>query len=160
MGRIKHYTNLKLRAGQYQNPEGGATGPQNLTAATSYYTSAVPCDGAQQVVFRFRSTDANNAGSFGGTLDNDPTCVTALGIGGSTGATLVNAGANKMNSVGGLSVIVRPSSGSMAHKFVQGLITAGASGHTAVVVDADVYYDIEADVVLADAQQSGLSVPA
>lgn len=159
-GFIKTYTNLKLKQSVYQNPETGAVGPQNLTASALYYTSCVPCRGAAQVVFRFRGTDTNNAGSFTANVSNGAAALASLAAGSASGVTLVNPGANTIRE-GGVSVVVRPTLGNvMGHDFAQGGITAGGSGHTGVVVDADVYYASDADATLAAHGQSGLTVPA
>lgn len=162
MGRIKTYTNLRLKAGAYGNPETGTLGPQGLTAATVYYTSAVPCRGASMVVFRWRGTDANSPVAFAATVCNEATMLRALSAGGSSNMTVVNPGGNRMDDGVGLSVMLKPSLPTpMGVDFVQGNITTHATNpHTGVVVDADVYYDGDADAALRENGQFNLTVPA
>ena len=70
MALSKRYANLKLKAGSFVNPETGSVGPQTLTAATTYSSSAVPCKGATMVVFKVLSTNANLPQSHAANVDN------------------------------------------------------------------------------------------
>jgi len=73
---------------------------------------------------------------------------------------LKGGGANDLR--GGLSVAITPQVGArFMHDFVQlSMLTHATLTHTGVVVDAEVYYDVDADVGVAAFGQSGLTVPA
>jgi hypothetical protein len=161
MAYFKKYSNLKMLAGSYPNVDAtGVVGPQTLNAATTYYTSPVPCKGAVAVEFRFTSTDNNAPVSFTAVVGNSRIMNRALVAGSTSGHTLINPGAVPNNE--GNSVIVRPSlPGPFVHDWIEGGITTHATlQHTAATVDAYVWYGSDADVALMDARQAGLTVPA
>ena len=161
MPMSKKYTNLKLKAASYVNPETGAVGPQTLNAATTYYSSAVPCKGAAMVVFRILGTNANAPQSTGAIVDNIATM--AAGLSASNGAmyNIKGGGANDLRG-NGLSVAVTPTVGKQFfHDFVSvNILTHATLTHIGVQVDVEVHYDIDSDVAVALYGQSGLTVPA
>jgi hypothetical protein len=74
---------------------------------------------------------------------------------------LYGGGAGTIDAPDGLSISFRPNGPDrFMHNFFQLGFVSNAAGHTAVVCDAEVYYDSDADVALSDYGQAGLTVPA
>jgi len=134
-------------------------GPQALASGT-WYSSAVPILGAKHVTFKLRGSDANAlVNTTGSVIGNDVTGTKALNS--SSLVSLYGGGANTIDAPDGLSISFRPTGPDrFMHSFFQLGFTSNAAGHTAVVCDAEVYYDSDADVALADYGQTGLTVPA
>lgn len=151
MAYTRKFTNIKMGA----TVGAGVVGPQTFPAATAWISAPVPCRGASMVVFTMKATDANGLGATGAQLTNDADGNLSLTSAG-TNYTVRGGGTNRMNGGGGLVLAVVPSDAraSFYHGFCQLTVTSNAgAAHTAFQVDAEAYYDGDADAKRADAGQ-------
>lgn len=165
MASVKRYNNLVIGI----SGQAGLAAGSNLATNTTYATPGVPCLGARSVVFRLRTTADTTFQAFSGLVGDNgnrtngtvtatyfsPTGV-GYGVHGNVGAATGTNGA----AVGALVFQITPStSAKMQHKFAAvSFQTSATQAPTAVYVDAEVTYDGDADVAMAEYGQAGVSV--
>lgn len=158
MGFTKKFLGLKLNTTSFVNPQAGVTPLASLTGAATAYTSAVPCRGARQVVFTIKgagSGSLQSQTSFGGSHPNMVDCVT-----GSTADFSVQGdGLVVINGSNGGVIAVRPTLLQVfAHGYVSVGLTNDATAKTNVTVDAEVFYEFDADVCAVQYGQGGETI--
>jgi hypothetical protein len=138
----KKFANIKMGAGATGNP-----GPQTFPLGTTWISQPVPTRGARAVIFRLSSTDANVPASFGFNASTSPNKASAYEQA-ATGQNYNTRGVANiaMNGPGGWVVMIDHAAGKIFHDFIVLSVTSNAgSPHTALVVDAEVFFDGDAD---------------
>jgi hypothetical protein len=151
MPMTKRFTNIRVGA----NVGAALAGPQTFPANTAWISVPVPCRGARMVVFTLKATDANGLQATNAQLTNDADGNLSLTASG-TNYTVRGGGANRMNGGGGLVMAVVPSDARACfyHGFCQLSVTSNAgSAHSNFQVDAEVFYDTDADDMRGSAGQ-------
>lgn len=155
MGYTKKFLGLKLNTSGYTNPQNGTSPLASLTGAAVAYTSGVPCRGARMVVFTIKGTGAGGLASQGSNGGNHPNMVDAV-VGGTADYSVQGDGAIAISGANGAVVAVRPTLLPLfAHGYVQLSLTNDATTKTNVTVDAEVFYETEADVCSTQYGQGG-----
>lgn len=157
MASCKKFFNLVLGSGGTVKVAG-----DTLATNTTYVTNGVPCKGARLVTFRVRTGEAVQFAS--AAINQGPAAPRATATfqsSGSTGTTVTsNVGATPSAAGGGLVFQAFPSTSSrFGFDFCQlSIQTHATTAQTAVYVDAEVWYDGDADSIATEAGQQNYTM--
>lgn len=161
MALVKKYTGITLN---------GAASPGTLvahaTTPVAVYTNGIPVCGARMIVFRIKASNNNLPSAWGINIGNDAARTGVFSsITGAGYASVVGNIGLSLNGGGGNTVSAAASAnqGRFHHAFAQLTLTpkvgaTPANDTTGVTIDADVWYDGDADSIMLEAGQQNYTV--
>lgn len=155
MSRAMRYGPLKV-SGTITAIEAAAAGPYAIGGSATVYVAPVPCKGARQVVWRVTGAGGGLANTTTVWMANQPDGTNAFNSG-SAEVTPVGEQAGGISSSGGASigVVASLANARLQHDWAYLVLTNDANAKSNVVVTAEVWYDLEASIVMAEVGQAG-----
>lgn len=157
MSKSKLYKNLKGQVTSSSNIPAAAAGPYTVGTSATWFFAGVPCMGARQITYTIRGAGAGALASQTCIMGNHSDGSDVINFS-SSDVVLRGDGGFGIGTGNGLRVSVLPSAGLHLHGFCFfSIVNDATANKTGVSVDAEVWYEGEADPEREGYGQSGVA---